>query len=502
MRTYEKDNIINIGKRYSKSIWGAFILAFLILPGVGWCEEQSVVLEPTTILWTEEFEHGTPNAFVSTWNQDYDSYDNVTYTALIYSYTDSFAYVSMTANSRTNSSGIIKSEPIVCDTAVFDTLQTRIVDIMGQTLTAWNIYLEVDRGLENPILAYLQTGTIGASGVFRYDIHTELTKALGDPGIETFRICMETKLHTESATNGFLLLDYFRIYETPKYQSNSYLENNSRKSYEDLWSEDFSEGIPGEPVEKWWDERDEINELDTQDRTKWEIMDAAVYYERSGARLRMLPSHHEIPDRDKGFKVRAPGIYWDPNEYNFVRVSISHLQPDTKCNIFAYEVDEAVNKRRRVHIGRITEPGKYVFNVRQSSDWLWFNKRMLCLEFFIEGHLPETYYNDKYYSINYIAISKEVLPTVLNETVQTYCTPNPFYPLRAQIARIHFVPSDQNLQYEIVIYNLKGQLIRHLDHECEWDGRNSSGVLCEGGVYIYQMKMSGKIRTGQIVLIK
>lgn len=83
-----------------------------------------------------------------------------------------------------------------------------------------------------------------------------------------------------------------------------------------------------------------------------------------------------------------------------------------------------------------------------------------------------------------------------------YATPNPFLPLLGQKAFFNFRFEEPNAVYAVRIYNLRGRLQRTLTNTREWDGRNESGHLCEGGVYVYQIEAEGKRVNGKVVLLK
>ncbi len=83
--------------------------------------------------------------------------------------------------------------------------------------------------------------------------------------------------------------------------------------------------------------------------------------------------------------------------------------------------------------------------------------------------------------------------------------PNPFNPE----TRIYFsIPQNEHVQ--LVIYNLRGQLVRNLldaavaqgKHIVNWNGRDNSGSLVPSGVYIYRIKAGSFIHAKRMLMIK
>lgn len=83
-----------------------------------------------------------------------------------------------------------------------------------------------------------------------------------------------------------------------------------------------------------------------------------------------------------------------------------------------------------------------------------------------------------------------------------YATPNPFTPTTGQKASFNFFLQDINSSFQIKIFTVRGRCIRTITAEREWDGRNDSGQIVEGGLYIYQIEAEGKRVSGTVVLIK
>jgi hypothetical protein len=129
-------------------------------------------------------------------------------------------------------------------------------------------------------------------------------------------------------------------------------------------------------------------------------------------------------------------------------------------------------------------------------------KSLLAIDIYVSKRNQPGYVPNTYIDLDYIAISKELLPVPLSDKIKSYATPNPFYPQRGQTTTFQLNLADLTEIYTIQIFNLKGQLIRRLDHQNVWDGNSDVGVLCEGGVYLYQLEKNGQRSTGQIVLVR
>jgi len=83
--------------------------------------------------------------------------------------------------------------------------------------------------------------------------------------------------------------------------------------------------------------------------------------------------------------------------------------------------------------------------------------------------------------------------------------PNPFNPTTTIS---YEMPEDGEVQ--ISIYNLKGQLIKHLlnkhesigPHSIIWDGKDSTGRACSSGIYYYRLIGHGKSITKKMLMLK
>jgi len=90
--------------------------------------------------------------------------------------------------------------------------------------------------------------------------------------------------------------------------------------------------------------------------------------------------------------------------------------------------------------------------------------------------------------------------------------PNPFSPNgdgKADEAHL-FLNISQGDNFTVKIYNMKGILMRTLaDNDTRygsidliWDGKEDSGQACPVGLYLFQLNISGTIKTGTVVLAK
>jgi len=55
--------------------------------------------------------------------------------------------------------------------------------------------------------------------------------------------------------------------------------------------------------------------------------------------------------------------------------------------------------------------------------------------------------------------------------------------------------------YTINLFSVNGKRVKVLHQEKQWDGRDESGRLCEGGLYIYQIHSGGQVYSGTLVLL-
>jgi hypothetical protein len=85
-----------------------------------------------------------------------------------------------------------------------------------------------------------------------------------------------------------------------------------------------------------------------------------------------------------------------------------------------------------------------------------------------------------------------------------WATPNPFTPNNSG------APGDKttfhvqtDAPFTIEIYNLTGQRVRTLRNGLNvWDGKDESGAVVEGGLYIYQIHAEDEVISGTVVVVK
>ena len=86
--------------------------------------------------------------------------------------------------------------------------------------------------------------------------------------------------------------------------------------------------------------------------------------------------------------------------------------------------------------------------------------------------------------------------------------PNPFNP--ETVVAFSIPLSHDNKYVQLRIYNLQGQLIRTVInttmfagfHSVSWDGKDMSGKVVSGGMYIYQLKVNDFVETKKMLLMK
>ncbi|NTV53307.1 MAG: hypothetical protein HGA76_09900 [Candidatus Firestonebacteria bacterium] len=92
-------------------------------------------------------------------------------------------------------------------------------------------------------------------------------------------------------------------------------------------------------------------------------------------------------------------------------------------------------------------------------------------------------------------------PTTVPGPASAYAQPNPFLPASAEKVRF-YGSALASEDYSVEIFNMRGRRVRILHREDQWNGRNEQGNLCEGGVYVFQIKNPHSRSSGQIVLIR
>ncbi len=83
--------------------------------------------------------------------------------------------------------------------------------------------------------------------------------------------------------------------------------------------------------------------------------------------------------------------------------------------------------------------------------------------------------------------------------------PNPF---NASTTISFYLPKSGEVTIDV--YNIYGQLVRHLLHEIKssghhsqiWDGRSPSDEMAPSGVYVYRLQMAGSVQTKKMILVR
>ncbi|MCK4654231.1 MAG: carboxypeptidase regulatory-like domain-containing protein [Candidatus Cloacimonetes bacterium] len=97
--------------------------------------------------------------------------------------------------------------------------------------------------------------------------------------------------------------------------------------------------------------------------------------------------------------------------------------------------------------------------------------------------------------------------TILNEKIFLTNYPNPFNPTTT----ISFSTTENTENTEIIIYNIKDQIIKQLindllstgQHSVIWNGNDENGKPVSSGIYLYHLKIEGKIKaTRKCLLLK
>ena len=57
-------------------------------------------------------------------------------------------------------------------------------------------------------------------------------------------------------------------------------------------------------------------------------------------------------------------------------------------------------------------------------------------------------------------------------------------------------------EFEIIIFNIKGNIIKKLSEQNYWDGTDKDNELVESGLYLYVVKYKGKKISGSILVVK
>jgi hypothetical protein len=202
-------------------------------------------------------------------------------------------------------------------------------------------------------------------------------------------------------------------------------------------------------------------------------------------------------------KVLGPTVTLNTSVYHKMAVTISYLDPgtDVQINLWikpqwyilwlgAKSHSDAQRRRRK---------GTYVFDFWKSN---WDPSLPAVNQVFPEIQLEGP--GGAYAEIDSVIFFRDGL-TLPPEPAGTlayegFAAPNPFVPTRGQTT--FFYLNEFPATSTVRIFSIKGRKVRTLSNSLEWDGRDDSGKLCEGGLYIFQIETPGTRKSGQVVLIK
>ncbi|HHZ15460.1 MAG TPA: T9SS type A sorting domain-containing protein [Candidatus Cloacimonetes bacterium] len=120
-----------------------------------------------------------------------------------------------------------------------------------------------------------------------------------------------------------------------------------------------------------------------------------------------------------------------------------------------------------------------------------------------EESLTQSKNGAEYYAIKISDLESAAPVSGFPVLMQNY--PNPFNP---STTISYEIPDDG--QVELNIYNVRGQLVKHLvnthkavgQHRVVWDGKDEQGRSCSSGVYYYRLKSHGVTHTQKMLMIK
>lgn len=116
--------------------------------------------------------------------------------------------------------------------------------------------------------------------------------------------------------------------------------------------------------------------------------------------------------------------------------------------------------------------------------------------------------NDVYVESRTAHLSIYGIVTKKSREVGLTVAPNPFTPAASQYNIVYFTfNNEDNEEVELMIWDLTAALVRRITmpggSSISWDGRNEYGEVCEGGVYIFQLKVgSRRAGKGTVILAK
>ncbi len=83
-----------------------------------------------------------------------------------------------------------------------------------------------------------------------------------------------------------------------------------------------------------------------------------------------------------------------------------------------------------------------------------------------------------------------------------YATPNPVKPIRGEQVYFNFYTNYPDSKIKIRIYDPTGYPVVTLEDTRFWNVRNSRHHFVEGGLYLYQIEVEGRVISGTVVVIK
>ncbi|MCD4813864.1 hypothetical protein K8S19_09270 [bacterium] len=410
------------------------------------------------IFWQDTFD-GLPGQQPAKW-QDATDIQQPNMASIVYHQDGSHAMI--TPAGITTSAKIYSEKIYQCNVDIYNTLQINVSDISYTATQQWNICLE---DLGNPGREFPLYPLSGAVGIFSFNF----AHALQWQGYKDFRI----RIVISDSPGAYLVVDEVKIFR-----------NTTEEQV--LWRDDLI-GDAGVSVKNWWDREDDTNmgaRIEYTAESSWAVV---TFVENKGS--------HEDPWAE----VYTPGIYWDFDECRYMEVKVSGFTENTACPISLKEIPTWDS----IGVATITQPGIYLIDLLTQPERLWTGTALLTIAFGIEAPAEGASY-----TIDYVKIYKDNTQQDNSKTSITspenavFAVPNPFIPGNGKMANILFKLVAGYDSYTIKIMDVRGRLIRTLENEYRWDGRSSQGHLCEGGIYLFQVKSGNQRVHGSIVVIK
>jgi hypothetical protein len=440
---------------------------------------QGIPWDQANVVWPPNFDRsmgipGTPGNKPDLWNNHTDT---VTAWANMQLPLDSPFYATLTDAAPVNAESVAVSDPITCNVDLYNLIEIRVFN--AYTASFWKMTL-VSEGTEYELMPQDQGSALtGAPGTFTFNY----AERLGWSGIKTFSIKLAVVRGTATPplASAIIEVDYVCVFH-----------DDQAKYY--YWREDFSgraHNLQSPPV--WFGAAAHASDPNF----------AQFDYSSN-------PSQAKITTQSSWGKVDGPTIKINTQDYHHLALLVTKLDLGTRFFLNLYNRwDDAAGQDLKTHLGAHsqTDPehfrqrtGTFVFDILQ-GDW---NPNYppvvnsVFPEIGVEGPVGCVM------EIDSIIFYKDGL-TFPNETApnlnyEGYAAPNPFLPMRGQTT--WFYLNERPGSSTVRIFNLKGHQVRTLANSLEWDGRDDEGAWCEGGLYLYQIEIPGKRKSGQVVLIK